>query len=207
MFAIIWTGGKQYKVKPADVIKVEKLDVSTDQPVILDQVLLLGDGATTHIGTPYVEGATVHAEVVDHIKAEKVIIFKKKRRHTYRRKKGHRQLQTILRIVDVCGKGQKPSAAASSAKPATKSDGKSKASPKAETASAPKAAVKAKVETKDKAPATKASKAAGDKSASTDAKSTPAKAAKAASEAQPDKKSAAKSSTKSQGKKPEPKSS
>lgn len=111
MFAIIRTGGKQYKVQAQDVLKIEKLDVTKGQTVVFDQVLLLGDGTKAQVGTPVVEGASVHAAVINHQKADKIIVFKKKRRHNYRRKKGHRQLETVVKIVGVYEKGAKPSKA------------------------------------------------------------------------------------------------
>ena len=93
MFAVIRTGGKQYKVAPNDVITVEKLAVEAGQSIELDDVLLVGDG---------VEGpASVTATVLEQKRADKVIVFKKKRRHNYRRKNGHRQYQTVLRITGI----------------------------------------------------------------------------------------------------------
>ncbi len=101
MFAVIKTGGKQYKVAKNDVIKVEKLEAEAGADVTLDQVLLVGDEASAKIGAPIVEGASVKATVIDQIKSEKVIVFKKRRRHNYRRKNGHRQQLTVLRITDI----------------------------------------------------------------------------------------------------------
>jgi large subunit ribosomal protein L21 len=99
MFAVIKTGGKQYKVAPNDVIRVEKLPGQAGDTVTLDQVLMVGD----KIGSPVVAGASVTATVIAQARADKVIIFKKKRRQNYRRKKGHRQEQTVLRITDITG--------------------------------------------------------------------------------------------------------
>lgn len=102
MFAVIRTGGKQYKVASGDVIKVEKLDAEAGSTIALDEVLMLGgDGAYAQVGTPLVQGASVTAEVVAQGRGPKIIVFKKKRRKNYRRKKGHRQDLTILRITDV----------------------------------------------------------------------------------------------------------
>jgi large subunit ribosomal protein L21 len=97
MFAVIKTGGKQYRVVSGDVIKVEKLEGEAGATIALDQVLMLGDT----IGTPLVAGATVSAEVIAQDRGPKVIIFKKKRRQNYRRKNGHRQDLTVLRITDI----------------------------------------------------------------------------------------------------------
>ena len=97
MFAVIKTGGKQYRVASGDVIKVEKLEVEAGQTVTLDQVLMV-DGK---IGTPRVADATVSAEVVAQDRGPKIIVFKKKRRQNYRRKNGHRQDLTVLRITDI----------------------------------------------------------------------------------------------------------
>ena len=100
MYAVIKTGGKQYKVAKDDVILVEKLEAEAGSSVSLE-VLMLGDGANVTIGAPTVKGASVSAEVVDQVKAVKVIIFKKNRRHNYRRKRGHRQKLTALKITGI----------------------------------------------------------------------------------------------------------
>ncbi|OIQ92537.1 50S ribosomal protein L21 [mine drainage metagenome] len=97
MFAVIKTGGKQYKVAANDVILVEKLPGQAGDTVTLDQVLMVGD----KVGAPVVAGASVTATLVEHTRGEKVIIFKKKRRQNYRRKKGHRQDLTVLRITGI----------------------------------------------------------------------------------------------------------
>jgi large subunit ribosomal protein L21 len=97
MFAVIKTGGKQYRVVPGDVIKVERLEAEAGATVALEEVLMLGDT----IGTPLVAGATVSAEVVAQDRGPKIIVFKKKRRQNYRRKNGHRQDITVLRIKDI----------------------------------------------------------------------------------------------------------
>ena len=97
MFAIIRTGGKQYKVKGGDVIAVEKLEGKAGEKVELGEVLAAGD----KIGAPLLSGAKVLAEIVRQFRDEKVIIFKKRRRHNYRRKKGHRQYLTEIKITDI----------------------------------------------------------------------------------------------------------
>ena len=100
MFAVIKTGGKQYKVTSGDVIKVEKLNAQEGAEVIFNEVLALDE----KIGKPLVKGASVKATVLKQAKDAKVIIFKKKRRQNYRRKNGHRQQITLVKILDVCAK-------------------------------------------------------------------------------------------------------
>ena len=97
MFAVIRTGGKQYKVAKNDVIAVEKLAGSAGDKVEIGEVLAAGD----KIGAPLISGAKVLAEIVKQFRDEKVIIFKKRRRHNYRRKKGHRQYLTQIKITDI----------------------------------------------------------------------------------------------------------
>jgi len=101
MFAVIRTGGKQYKVAPDDVISVEKLDGEPGAKLELAEVLMVGDGDSISTGTPLLEGAMVSATLVEHRRADKILVFKKKRRHNYRRKRGHRQHQTVLRITEI----------------------------------------------------------------------------------------------------------
>ena len=101
MFAVIRTGGKQYKVAPNDVIAVEKLAGEPGATIELADVLMVGDGADVSTGTPILPGASVSATLVEHRRADKIIVFKKKRRHNYRRKNGHRQHQTVLRIDEI----------------------------------------------------------------------------------------------------------
>jgi large subunit ribosomal protein L21 len=97
MYAVIRTGGKQYRVVEKDIISVEKLPGEPGATIELADVLAIGDGASLTTGTP-ISGATVSATVVEHGRGDKIIIFKKKRRHNYRRKNGHRQAFTKLRI-------------------------------------------------------------------------------------------------------------
>lgn len=99
MFAVIKTGGKQYKVAKDDVIIVEKLDAEIGSAVTFDNVLAVGE----KIGTPMVEGACVSAKVIKQTRDDTVLIFKKKRRHGYRRKNGHRQYISIVKITDIAG--------------------------------------------------------------------------------------------------------
>jgi len=101
MFAVIRTGGKQYKVAKDDVITVEKLPGEPGATVTLDDVLMLGDGASATTGTPRLAGASVTAEVVEQMRSDKVLVFKKRRRHNYRRKNGHRQALTVLKVIGI----------------------------------------------------------------------------------------------------------
>jgi large subunit ribosomal protein L21 len=105
MFAVVRSGGKQYRVAKDDLIAVEKLAGEPGDVLALQEVLMIADGAEVRAGTPLLDGASVSAEVVAQTKAPKVLVFKKKRRHNYRRKKGHRQQQTVLRITDIIGAG------------------------------------------------------------------------------------------------------
>jgi len=106
MYAVIKTGGKQYRVKPGDVLVVEKLDGEPGAKVAFDQVLMLGDGAGVTLGAPMVEGASVDATLIETRRGEKVKIFKKTRRQGYRRTRGHRQTESVLRVTAVTGGGQ-----------------------------------------------------------------------------------------------------
>jgi large subunit ribosomal protein L21 len=165
MFAIVRTGGKQYRVAPGDKIVVEKLAGNAGDSVDLTDVLLAGEGSDLKS----TDGLTVGAKIVAQAKGEKVTVFKKRRRHNYRRKRGHRQQHTILEIVSIGGKKaekkaapkadavEKPAAAPAKAeKPAA--DAKA-AAPKAEKAPAKKEAAP-KASTKDAAPAKAAAKKA-----------------------------------------------
>lgn len=149
-FAVIKTGGKQYKVAANDVIKIEKLDAEAGDIVTFDEVLMVGDV----IGAPLVEGALVAAELVETKKQKTVIIFKKRRRHNSRRRNGHRQLLTTVRITEILTGGAKPTIKAAAKAEATetvteKAPAKKAAAPKAEATEAKAAAPK-------KAPAKKA---------------------------------------------------
>jgi large subunit ribosomal protein L21 len=98
MYAVVATGGKQYKVAEGDILRVEKLGGEVGSAVAFDKVLIFSDGENVKIGQPEVDGVTVHGQIVDQGKSKKIIIFKYKRRKGYRRKQGHRQLFTAVRI-------------------------------------------------------------------------------------------------------------
>jgi large subunit ribosomal protein L21 len=119
MYAVVKTGGKQYRVTPGDVIEVEKLPVEAGAFIELDEVLMLGgEGAGTQIGSPRVAGAVVTAAVLEQLRDDTVLVFKKKRRHNYRRKKGHRQYLTVLRIAEIVAPGAERKVTAADLKPA-----------------------------------------------------------------------------------------
>ena len=105
MFAIIRTGGKQYRVKPNDVLKVEKLTGAAGDTITFGDVLAVGSDAGTTVGTPLVPGATVSATVIAQDRLDKIIIFKKRRRQNSRRKNGHRQHVTVLRVAGITADG------------------------------------------------------------------------------------------------------
>ena len=98
MYAVVATGGKQYKVQEGDILRIEKLSGEIGDDVAFDQVLLVGEGETVRIGRPIVEGALVKGKIVEQDKAKKIIVFKYKRRKRYRRKQGHRQTYTAVKI-------------------------------------------------------------------------------------------------------------
>ena len=165
MFAIVRTGGKQYRVAAGDKIAVEKLAGEAGDTITLGDVLLAGEGDTVADASK----VTVSAEIIAQAKSEKTIVFKKRRRHNYRRKAGHRQQMTLLRITDV-GAGAKKAPPKKAAAPEKDADTEAKAAP-AKKAPAKKAAPKAAAEKKPaakkapakKAPAKKAAPKAEDK--------------------------------------------
>ncbi|WP_375572600.1 50S ribosomal protein L21 [Ahrensia marina] len=111
MFAVIKTGGKQYKVAADDVIQIEKLGQDADSQVVFNKVLMVGNDADVTVGAPLVEGASVVGELVENKRGKKIIIFKKRRRQNSRRKNGHRQEYSVVKITDILTGGAKPKAA------------------------------------------------------------------------------------------------
>jgi large subunit ribosomal protein L21 len=103
MFAVIKTGGKQYRVAANDVLTIEKLEAEAGAVIEFNEVLVVGVGADAKIGAPFVSGATVKAEVVEHNRGKKVLSFKKRRRQNSKRIRGHRQHHTVVRITDILG--------------------------------------------------------------------------------------------------------
>lgn len=154
MTAVIKTGGKQYSVNKDDIIIVEKLPDEKGNTVTFNEVLMITEGDKTIIGTPYIENATVTAEVVEQDRAKKIIVFKKRRRQNSRRTIGHRQFQTKLKILDISATGQKKPAKAAAPKEekVVKTEAKKEAPKKA----APKATAAEKKAPAKKAPAKKA---------------------------------------------------
>ncbi|MBA4012786.1 MAG: 50S ribosomal protein L21 [Phenylobacterium sp.] len=106
MYAVIKTGGKQYRVQAGDLLVVEKLDGEPGAEVAFGDVLLLGDGEAITVGAPLVDGATVSATLIETRRGEKIKIFKKTRRQGYRRTRGHRQSETVLRVTSIAGAGK-----------------------------------------------------------------------------------------------------
>ena len=149
MFAVIKTGGKQYTVSPEDIIKVEKLEGEAGDVITFDNVLLVGGEGEAQVGAPLVDGATVAAEIVDQGRGRKIIIFKKRRRQNSRRRNGHRQHFTSVKITEILTGGKAPAKAAKKAKPVAQ---EVKEEAKAE---APKEAAPAKAEAKEEKPAAK----------------------------------------------------
>ncbi|WP_317054701.1 50S ribosomal protein L21 [Roseovarius rhodophyticola] len=162
MFAVLKTGGKQYKVQSGDMLRVEKLAADAGEKVQFNEVLMLG-GDKPVVGAPFVAGAAVQAEVVDQIKGDKVIHFvKRRRKHGSKRTKGHRQQLTVLRVTDILEKGGDKSgvkaamgagsvaavavAAAEAKKPAKKAEPKAEAKKAEPKKAAPKKAAKAEAD-------------------------------------------------------------
>ena len=170
MYALVKTGGKQYRVAKDDKILVERIAADEGAEIILDDIIMLGDGDKVTVGTPRVEGAAVSAKVVRQTRGPKIIIFRRKRRKNHRRTQGHRQDLTLLQITAIAqdGKALTPKSApakkaapkAEAAEAAPKKAAAKKAAPKAEAKAAPKKAAAKKSATKKatakKAPAKKA---------------------------------------------------
>ena len=149
MYAVVKTGGKQYRVTKDDTILVEKIDADEGQTVTLSDVMLLGEGDNVTIGTPVVADASVEAQVVSQTRGPKIIIFRRKRRKNHRRTQGHRQDLTLLKITDINTSGKK------AATPAKKAAAKAEAKPAvkkaaAKTTTAKKAAAPKKATAKKK---------------------------------------------------------
>ena len=103
MYAVIKSGGKQHRVEPGEILRIEKLDLSEGDKIDFDEVMLVGDDKDVQIGSPYLEGSKVSAEVVGHGRGDKVTIIKMRRRKHYRRQAGHRQHYTEIKILDIAG--------------------------------------------------------------------------------------------------------
>ena len=158
MYAVVKTGGKQYRVAKDDKILVERLDGEAGSVIELNNVMMMVDGDKVTVGTPQIAGASVAAEVVEQTRGPKIIIFRRKRRKNHRRTQGHRQDLTLLKITDIMADGKKPAAKKAAKKAAPKADAKADA-PKADAKPAAK-----------KAAAKKATKKAAAKKAAPKAK-------------------------------------
>jgi large subunit ribosomal protein L21 len=162
MFAVIRTGGKQYRVAPNDIIEIEKIAGKPGDIIELSEVILLGGDGGPKTGSPTIAGALVAAEVLEQRRSDKITVFKKKRRANYRRKKGHRQELTALRITEILTDGKKPSKQV--AKPEPK-----------KVAKKPAEAEVAKVKPAEKKAAAKPARKPAAKAAKKEAKKPPAK--------------------------------
>jgi large subunit ribosomal protein L21 len=103
MYAVVRTGGKQYRVSQGDLVRVEKLEGNVGDKVVLNDILLIGGNGELKIGTPVVASAQVTAEIVEQGLSKKTLVFKKKRRKSYSRKRGHRQRITMLKVIEIQG--------------------------------------------------------------------------------------------------------
>ncbi len=159
MYAVVKTGGKQYRVSKDDTILVEKLDAQEGETVTLSDVIMLGDGGNVTIGKPKVANAAVEARVVSQTRGPKIIIFRRKRRKNHRRTQGHRQDLTLLKVTDIL-----TSAKAPAAKKAAPAKAKSEDKP-AETKSSQKSAGSEKGPGSEKAAPKKTAKKAAAKKA------------------------------------------
>ena len=160
MFAVVRTGGKQYKVSAGDVIVAERLAGEAGSTIELADILMVSDGAKVTVGTPTVAGAKIAAEVVEQGRGEKIVVLKFKRRKKYRRTLGHRQEQTILRVMEISAPGMTTAKAEAKPKKAPKKAAAEETATDAEAKPAKKAAAKGKSTAKS-AGADKAPKAAG----------------------------------------------
>ena len=171
MYALVKTGGKQYRVAKDDTILVERIAAEEGEQVVLDNIIMLGDGDKVTIGTPTVEGAGVSATVMRQTRGPKIIIFRRKRRKNHRRTQGHRQDLTLLKITDIAEDAKKLTAPKKAAAP--KAAPKKAAAPKAEAAPKNAAAPTAEAAPKKAAP----KKAAAKKTTASAKKAAPKKAA------------------------------
>jgi large subunit ribosomal protein L21 len=164
MYAVVQTGGKQYRVTPGDYVIVERLPGEHGDKLELNDILLIDNEGKVIVGAPFVKDASIVATIVNQNRADKIIVFKKKRRQNYRRKNGHRQLQTVLHVGEIKADGKsvkaenKPKVSPKVTVPAVKADKPAKvakvAEPKAEKAPAKAAAApKAEKPAADKKPA------------------------------------------------------
>jgi large subunit ribosomal protein L21 len=169
MFAVLKTGGKQYKVQNGDLLRVERLSAEAGETIQFNEIMMLG-GETLTVGAPLVEGAAVQAEVIDQIKGEKVIHYvRRRRKHSSKRTKGHRQQLTLVRVTDILAAGAEASGVKAAIGSGTKVAGEAAAAPapapKAAKKAAPKKAAKAEAEAAPAGTAETATKPAARKAA------------------------------------------
>ena len=169
MYAVIKTGGKQYRVQEGDTLRVEKLAAEAGAKIQFDQVLMVGEGADVTVGTPFLSGAQVSATVLAQGRGDKIKVVKFKRRKNYLRQKGHRQAYTEVEITKIGGAGK------AAAKPAAKAE----TTPAEKPAPEAKAKPEQKAEPKAKAPAKKTAKKPAKKAAKKTTKATTKKKTKA----------------------------
>ncbi|KQV09674.1 50S ribosomal protein L21 [Devosia sp. Root105] len=182
-FAVIKTGGKQYKVAANDVVKIEKIDAQPGDVVTFDQVLMVGDGDAVTVGAPLVEGALVAGQFIATEKERTIIILKKERRQHYDRRNGHRQRLSTVRITEILTGGAKPTTKVDEIAKARAEKRAAAAAASANVTEAPKAA--AKPAAAKKAPAKKATTKAAPAAEATETKAPAKKAAAPKKEAAP----------------------
>lgn len=158
MYAVVKTGGKQYKVAKDDKIVVDRLEAEAGSNLVLDQVLMVANGDQVDVGAPTVKDAVVGATVLRHTRGDKIMVFRRKRRKNFRRIRGHRQDLTLLQITDIAPDGKLKAAKPAAEKPAAKpAEAKKPAADKPAAKKAPAKATEAKKPAAKKAPAKKAS--------------------------------------------------
>ena len=158
MYAVVKTGGKQYKVAKDDKIVVDRLEAEAGSNLVLDQVLMVANGDQVDVGAPTVKDAVVGATVLRHTRGDKIMVFRRKRRKNFRRIRGHRQDLTLLQITDIAPDGKLKAAKPAAEKPAAKpAEAKKPAADKPAAKKAPAKKAPAKATEAKKAPAKKAS--------------------------------------------------
>lgn len=186
MYAVIKTGGKQYKVAAGTLIAVEKLVGAAGDAVAFDQVLLVDGDKGPNIGDPLVAGAAVAGEIVEQKRGDKILVFKKRRRQNSKRSRGHRQLETLVRITEILTDGKKPAGAKAKAKPSSEEAATAPAAADTAAESAPTATASAQGKAEaatdgppaKKAPRKKATETAGEETTAKPARKSRTKAAK-----------------------------
>ena len=131
MYAVMKTGGKQYRVEPNDKLRVDKLAGEPGATVDINDVLMVGEGDKTQVGAPMLDGASVKLEVLEQTRNDKIVVFKKKRRQNYRRKQGHKQEMTVVRVAEIADADGNKATAEPAKKPAKAKSKKADAEPDA----------------------------------------------------------------------------